>query len=294
MVAAIHHSRLEHISHYHVWQLERGENGTEHFQGYIELRGARVLSSLRPYLDGRAHWEPRRGSQAQAIEYCTKADTRVEGPWTEGTPVRLNNTGCSPDFLAAVKEGKRVRELHDAFPNEMRKYPRYHESLREVYPPPIREEAPEVILMIGPPGCGKTRAVREREDAADLYVKPCDRDFWMNGYDGHPAVLLDDFAGAANHVTLTNLLQLLDRYQIRVSTKHGHTWWQPERIYITTNIHPANWYEYKDRMVHYEALKRRFTDVKDFGANIVTFAGDEGWNRWWSYLDNHILREHQL
>ena len=272
-----------------IFQRERGENGTEHYQGYLELQGCRGFNSVKA-INPQIHWEVRRGTQAQAIEYARKDDTRVEGPWQYGTPKRLTNTGCSPDFLAAVKEGKRVRALHDEYPDEMRKYPRYYESLREVYPPPVRDSAPEVTLLIGEPGAGKTRWVREREEAADLYVKPCDRDFWMNGYDGHPAVLLDDFAGAANHVTLTNLLQLLDRYQIRVSTKHGHTWWQPKRIYITTNIHPANWYSYKDRLQHYDALERRFTKVRCFPGEDLSrdLIVRQAWDEFWKY-ESHVV-----
>ena len=181
--------------------------------------------------------------------------------------------------------------LFRSHPDDMRKYPRYFDAVRSVFPPPARDSAPSVILLYGEPGAGKTRFVRMQEEVADLYVKPCDRDFWMNGYDLHPAVLLDDFMGAANHVTLTNLLQLLDRYQIRVSTKNGHTWWQPDRIYVTSNIHPARWYDYSDRLVHYAALRRRFTEVVTFettGRNLIS-PDDSEWNDFWDFESHKSL-----
>ena len=289
-----------------VFAREKGTNGTEHYQGYVEFsrnKGVRQLKSI----NSQIHWENREGTQAQAIAYCEKhcsncyrgldhhsEDVCLGGPWRYGEPVALSNTGMSVDFPNAVKEGKRMRELFELYPDDMRKYPRYAENLRQVFPPPQPDSAPAVTLLIGEPGVGKTRYVHERETPNELFVKPCDRDFWMNGYDLHPAVLLDDFAGASNHVSLTNLLQLLDRYQIRVSTKNGHTWWQPKRIYITTNIHPANWYDYKDRMVHYRALQRRFTCVREIHSGAVVsdmsvYTPDEPvpWIDFWDYEQNH-------
>ncbi len=80
-------------------------------------------------------------------------------------------------------------------------------------------------------------------------------------YDGHKVVLLDDFAGASSHMTLTFLLRLLDRYPVMVPTKGSHTWWHPDHIYVTTNILPALWYKWENRGEHYRALARRFHKV---------------------------------
>lgn len=64
-----------------VYQLESGENGTRHYQGYVELNRPQSLCSVRNLLGGRAHVEKRRGNRVQAIEYVTKEDTRVDGPF---------------------------------------------------------------------------------------------------------------------------------------------------------------------------------------------------------------------
>lgn len=290
---------------YLVLQRELSASGTEHFQGYLEFNKNRGIRQLKELLS-QAHWQNRKGTQAQAILYCKKhcsacyadpttdahsEDSRLDGPWEFGEPVALNNTGVSAGFAPAVKSGKRLRDLYDSYPNDMRKYPRYAEALRALFPPPARDSAPEVWLLYGPPGTGKTRSVRGLFEADELYIKPCDRDFWMNGYDQHPNVLLDDFMGASNHISLTNLLQLLDRYQIRVSTKNGHTWWQPERIYITTNIHPANWYDYHNRLVHYDALIRRFSFVQHFTGQapneFIHYApSTDAWDAFWDYCSH--------
>ena len=73
-----------------VFQLEEGENGTPHFQGYVEfskrMYTTGVQSLLAPYRMSLLH---AKGNKAQNYAYCTKEDTRTEGPWTYGT--------CSPE-----------------------------------------------------------------------------------------------------------------------------------------------------------------------------------------------------
>lgn len=65
---------------YIVFQRERGhEDGTAHLQGYLELERNQKLSFVKKHISGRAHWEPRHGTQQQAIDYCKKEDTREQG-----------------------------------------------------------------------------------------------------------------------------------------------------------------------------------------------------------------------
>lgn len=64
-----------------VWQHEEGkEEGTPHLQGYVICTVPCTMSNMKRVLDS-AHWEIRRGSHREAIEYCTKQDTRIDGPW---------------------------------------------------------------------------------------------------------------------------------------------------------------------------------------------------------------------
>jgi len=69
---------------YYIYQGEIGENGTYHFQGYIEFKSNQRLSYCKQILP-TAHWELRRGTAAEARDYCQKEDSRVEGPWEFGT-----------------------------------------------------------------------------------------------------------------------------------------------------------------------------------------------------------------
>ena len=71
---------------YIVWSLEKGENGTFHYQGYLELKKqveSKDAGPIKKFLGyPGAHIERRRGSARQAADYCKKLDeTHVDGPW---------------------------------------------------------------------------------------------------------------------------------------------------------------------------------------------------------------------
>jgi len=67
------------------WQLEVGAEGVEHIQGYLELTAPQsmIWCHKLPGLS-RASFQTRHGSAFQADAYCSKDDTRVDGPWTFG------------------------------------------------------------------------------------------------------------------------------------------------------------------------------------------------------------------
>ncbi len=93
---------------YLAFQLEEGENGTPHYQVYIELERGQHISWLKGNISETAHWEARRGTGAEASLYCTKDDTRVRGPWVIGE--MSMGAGARTDlihFRDAIQSGKR-------------------------------------------------------------------------------------------------------------------------------------------------------------------------------------------
>lgn len=64
----------------YIFQEERGEQGTPHLQGYCSFK-----TKLRPLslgLPSSIHWEKRKGTEVEAIEYCRKTETRVGEVYT--------------------------------------------------------------------------------------------------------------------------------------------------------------------------------------------------------------------
>lgn len=67
-----------------VWQLELGDSGTLHWQIYLELKRPMTRSAARLVLP-HGCWLVRRGTQSQAVNYCTKDDeTKIDGAWDWG------------------------------------------------------------------------------------------------------------------------------------------------------------------------------------------------------------------
>lgn len=65
------------------FQIEKGESGYEHYQIEVSLKEKLYFHQFKNILGfNDAHIEPTRDYLA-AIKYCSKADTRIEGPWDE-------------------------------------------------------------------------------------------------------------------------------------------------------------------------------------------------------------------
>lgn len=64
----------------YVFQLEMGEEDTPHYQGSVYFKNPVVMPK---YIDQRIHWEFCRNWRA-AVDYCSKEDTRIAGPWFMG------------------------------------------------------------------------------------------------------------------------------------------------------------------------------------------------------------------
>lgn len=251
---------------YLVFQEELGENGTKHYQGYAEfknrVRPAGLTKCFKP------HWEKRKGTRQQARDYCMKEDTRVAGPWEHGEWTgKSGEQGKRTDLIEvaqAIKERKSHRQIFEEYPASTLRYTGNIRKLQTLYRPPPPEDL-KVVLFYGLPGTGKTRYFWE--SFPEGWSVPVSKDVWFDGYDGEKEVIIDDFAGG---IGLSQFLQILDRYCPQVQVKGGFTWFRPERIYVTSNVHPWAWYDYSKRASSYEALKRRFTAVFEFGRD-----GDE-------------------
>jgi len=111
---------------YCVHQREKGDSGTEHFQGYAELSTRQRMTGLKKWLP-TAHFEARRGSSTQARDYCMKEDSRIEGPWEHGEFTAVT-AGQRTDLEAAAElvltDG--VQAAAAAYPSQ---FIRYHKGI---------------------------------------------------------------------------------------------------------------------------------------------------------------------
>ncbi len=102
---------------YGIGQIERcPTTGRLHFQFYIQAHRTQALSWVRKYIADRAHWEQARGNVQQCIDYCSKDDTRVAGPWTAGMPKRQGQTAGLEAATELVCSGVALAEVAKRMP----------------------------------------------------------------------------------------------------------------------------------------------------------------------------------
>ena len=274
---------------YLIFQLEVGESGTEHYQGFVQFNSQRTMSAAKRIIGQSAHLELRRGTIDQAIHYCKKpvencecvhckdCEPSIEGPFEYGT--HSGGQGTRNDlkkYVTDVKSGKRKAELMDDHFRIMCNHRHFYADIRMLERPPQKNRF--VMLLYGETGAGKTLAVTRGWKDADYWDMPCSRQgIWFDGYDLHERVLMDDFAGALSGVKLVNILKLLHEYPSRQEIKGGHTYFNPSMIVITTNIHPNKWYDYKDRAEQRSALMRRINEVWIYNRGQDPVLADEDW-----------------
>lgn len=244
---------------YIVFQREVGESGTPHFQGCIFFDKSARLAALKKICKF-AHWEPMRGNADQAIDYCTKEETRTAGPWEDGNrPVsRQGKRTDLETFSEAVKRGDNVNELWDNHTTVMVKYVRganeaiNHFAARNF---PSKRDI-EVHIYWGRTATGKTTRVYEQHP--DCYS--VDNYPWYCGYNGQDVLLLDDFYG---NIPISVMLKMLGGFTFRVQVKGSTVLAKWTKVYITSNTDPDKWYKNVPEEV-LNAFKRRITDITYF------------------------------
>lgn len=228
------------------WQLECGENGTNHLQGYVMFATNHRLEAVKK-INRTAHWEIRRGTHDQALAYAQKEETRVLGPWQKGdapAPGKRNDllTACE-----SLKAGTSMKRCAEENPVVFVKYHRGLTSFKRLVTPP-RNFKTEVLVIYGPTGIGKSHFAREH--APDAYWLPQGK--WFDDYDGQEYVIIDEFYG---WLPFSYLLRLLDEYPLLVETKGGHVQFVSRKVIVTSNSPPWEWY--KSEKIDYSPLKRR-------------------------------------
>lgn len=266
---------------YLVFQLEKSQKGTPHYQGFVQFKREKSRKTAKKIIGQHGHFERRRAKDVRkAADYCKKEESRLAGPFEYG--VMSQGQGTRTDvksFRDLVLAGKNRKYLIMEEPFAMQKFERFYKMIKSTFRPDHKER--KVVLLYGVTGAGKTRSVTREAWADKEYWKMpvSNGTVWFDGYDGEEFVLIDDFGGKFTHCPLGMLLRILHEEPESMPIKGGFVWFNPSIIIITTNIHPKDWYDFSTREEQYSAIKRRFNSVwlfKKVGEDAVK-AKDSWW-----------------
>jgi len=246
---------------YCIYQLELGESGNFHYQGYVEFKRATRPQKLFE-IDERAHWENALGTPFENINYCSKDSTKIDGPFEIGHKKSQGERSDVRNLKLIIKNGGSLKDVFNAEPWAFIRYSNGIQKAINLFAE-RRTQKTHVILVFGNTGLGKSRWAWEQ--SPDAYPKMANNTWW-DGYNGTDDIIIDEFKGGLPY---TYLLKLLDGYPMLVEVKGGHLVFNPKNIIITCSVHPANWYHAVDHF-NYAELSRRFDDIVhfvDFGSS---------------------------
>lgn len=245
---------------YLVFQLEVGEEGTPHIQGFVQLTDSKRLSAMKK-LHKKAHWGKRRGTPYEAAHYCQKPVGRPldKAKW-DPEPCQCKHCKDLERFddfyedgylsvesafktaeIARVIKAKGYHHAAERFPEAVLTMGRGM-LLLDTHFTPKRDYKTEVTVIWGLSRLGKTRYAYEAFPSPYLLAAHGEGTDFFGNYDprGNETVIVDDFYSSWKYTTF---LRVCDRYPTEVHTKGGFLQFLARHLVFTSNLPPDQWYK---------------------------------------------------
>jgi len=174
---------FQNIPHkYMIWQIELGKEGTTHVQGYIVFLSKTRFSTIKKlfleYGEHKPHLEIRRGKHSEAKGYCSKKDTRIDGPYESGDDSDIpEGQGTRSDMIDIRNKIDQKIPEKVIWQENFSSYTRYYKAFRE-----YKKVTRDIVLQdtneqmqwyYGETGTGKSR--KAREENKGYYLKMCNK-----------------------------------------------------------------------------------------------------------------------
>jgi len=236
----------------------------EHLQVYVEFKRQVRMKFIKDIFGDKVHIEACKGSQEDNIKYCTKVESRLEGPWEFGTK---KEPGKRNDLLKVKDEIMNGNKLSDIALDNVETYIKYGKGIKEVkYLFDMKDKSlrkdMKVYVLWGTAGNGKTYKSIDMVNDNDWFKinpKP-NKNLWFDGYDGENTLIIDEFN---EQFPIEELLAILDIYPLRLEIKGGYTCAKWKEVIITSQFNPLEWYKYV-KEEQKKALLRRITNIVEY------------------------------
>ncbi len=240
-----------------------------HWQGYLELPVRATVRQIRGMMNWKkkkVYLTPRNGTQAQAIEYCKKKDTAVEGTmFEEGEKHDPAAPERWPQMQHIVQSGGDLRECFETNFQMTAMYTGGIQKAINLYAKPEEDERQNKCYYLwGDTGTGKSKTVRAiaKRNGLGVYAKmDCRGQSWYDGYENEEVLLLDDFYG--DGMSLQEFLRITDVYRQNTQVKGSSVWARWSRVYVTANKPFEKLFPNATEKQR-EALERRFPPCRRY------------------------------
>lgn len=240
---------------YTCYQLEKcPQTGREHIQGFIQFNKKMRLSALKK-INATAHWEKSRGNFKQNYAYCTKEDSRIDGPWEYGESVTQGSRTDISEMVQRIKKRElSAEDVEEEYANLFAKYYTFTKSLLTKYDRAEDNETERGIWIYGESRAGKTLAAHQM--APDAYLKSCNK--WWDGYIGQKFVIMEDID--KKHDILGHHLKIWADWRACQGEVKGGTVPLKHKYFIVTSQYSIDdiWNDQETR----DALKNRFIECR--------------------------------
>ena len=251
-----------------VFQLEKGENtGYEHWQVFLRFKNQKRFSTLKSQLTKKglktAHIESRKGTVEQAVKYCSKPETRLDGPYFFGDKIDTDTRKGERTDLQKLRDKVLIDGLsfdEILMEDESGSAARYTQYLRSLIRARDKRKTASfrrlsVMYLYGPAGVGKSRWALENNKNNSVY-RVSDYSHPFDAYDGEEVLVLDEFDGS---MPLTLLLNILDGYSMELPARYENKYAKYMSVIIISNKRLGDLYTYliEDSPERLRALYRR-------------------------------------
>lgn len=210
--------------------------------------GSKRLTTIQKVV-GTTHVEKIRGTLQQAIDYCNKEDTRLDGPWTFGEkPTEGGRPKLAREVIDLTEEDLLDLPMHQYI--QAKKIIKLHGEVQAFY------EGPRKCLWIwGEPRIGKSRAARQK----DPFMKELNK--WWDGYQAQEVVLIDDMElNSIQNWAGHHLKRWADSHgKLTGEVKGGHVNLSYKLLIVTSNYSIAQCCPH-DPVLH-KAIAERFKEI---------------------------------
>lgn len=221
-----------------------------HVHILIQSRNAQSM----PRINRRIHWEKRRGTVSQAINYLNKESRLEEFGTRPSDPTPISDTWN--EFVQSIHAGNVDKDSQ-----MYARYRNYAEHRLSQLKPKIDYEGTlshKNIWIQGPAGCGKSSMVRKTWSSDKIYSKSLNK--WWDNYNDEPVVLIEDADPERCKVLGHHFKVWCDRYSFGAEIKNGRMQINPlYHLVVTSNYTIEECFIPGD----VDPIKRRF-DVLDF------------------------------